>query len=680
MLSIRIHFAAAALCCLVSLQASADPIVPEPIFPKESYPDLHQEMARHDRAYYRFLALPQGWSLEANLTSPDNLALINQFLDQSESEDVKAVTGKHPYEMFSNYEEYGDLGMFGGVAVAATAFKYMTLKRENAPADELAEARRDLVRAIETQHVFWQITGTPGVVARGVQRLVDEDPEAPPIPRLNRNIVDLADGDGNPLPAPKNNGTWRADNSKGTLPPDTWIWEDSCSKDQMIGQIFAMVLLYDAAVGDPDIDQALVTRMQQDALATAAMLMETRDISTMEGPIGFGMYDLIIMDADGRPTMFHDFNPYSMEKIYVEAGSPGYNLFNLIMALGVMKGLYHVTGSTEIETYIYQELMGNRNYLEMTTPPLENEEILDYILVELKTNFSNVNMIATAIWLALYTESDPVVNGFLQKFMTERWWDKPGRTRTAKLSKQPFYNMVWMGLTDAGVDRAMADQTAALLTAYKLGPYMNDAVINCDEAEIEAKQCLAVDGTTTLILEGGTNRTDSPVATEALDPSIRPPSNFDARSDPFEANGGGGPRMNPGGDLLAAYWMGRFLDLNPAGVSSKSPYVRTHIPVPGYEQVADPSPEASEEVASDVIEPEDQGPQAEVPGVDTGVGVDSVVNDEGHQPADASIEQDTGSGKASGGCSAGDSPLAGPLVILSFLLVAFVALRMRFEA
>lgn len=672
------RFLFAFIVAAISLQVA--PAFAEPIFPGDMYPELHRQMMRQDRLFYRFLALPQGWALEANMASPTDVDLVNQFLDQTESEDVKAVTGKHPYEMFTNYEEYGDLGMFGGVAAAATAFKYMTFKRDGATPEQIAEARRDLVRAIETQHVFWQITGTPGVVARGVQRLVDEDPGAPPIPRLERNIVDLADGDGNPLPAPKNNGTWRADNSKGTLPPDTWIWEDSCSKDQMIGQIFAMVLLYDAAVGDPDIDQSLIERMRQDALATADMLMEMRDISTMEGPMGSGMYDLIIMDADGRPTMFHDFNPYSLEKLYIEPGSPGYNLFNLVMGLAAMKGLYHVTGSAEIENYIYQELMGNRNYLEMTTPPLNDREVLDYIYVDLKTNYSNVNMIATAIWLALYTESDPVVNGFLQRFMSERWWDRSGQSRTARLSKQPFFNLVWMGVTDAGVSRELADYTADLLRAFKLGPYMNDLVVNCDQAEIDARLCTAVDESTTIVLEGGLNRSNAPVSTEALDPSIRPPSNFDARSDPFEVNGGGGPRMNPAGDLLAAYWMGRYLDLNPGGLASKSPNVRTHIPVPGYEPVADPSPEASEDVPSDVIEPQDVGTVTDIPGVDVIVGGDVVATDEGQQPADATVAQDTGNNKGAGGCSAGESGPVAPLVLLSILLGAIIVRRMRFES
>ena len=72
------------------------------------------------------------------------------------------------------------------------------------------------------------------------------------------------------------------------------------------------------------------------------------------------------------------------------------------------------------------------------------------------------------------------------------------------------------------------------------------------------------------------------MATEALHPSIRPPSNFDARSNPFDVNGGGGLRINPGGDLQASYWIGRFMQASPAGQANLSPNARDHMPVGGW--------------------------------------------------------------------------------------------------
>jgi len=635
----------------------------EPVFPTNSYGPMHEQLGRQDRMFYKFLALPFGWALEAYLKTADDAGVISTFLDQSASEDVEAVTGRNPYDLFTNYEEHGDLGMFGGVAAVGTAFRYMTLKRDGAPAEALAAARHDLVRAIENQHVFWAVTGEPGVVARGIRRLKDEV-TGTAIPDHDVTLVPLKDIDGNPLPAPKDNGTWRADNSGGALPADTWVWIDSCSKDQLVGQIFAMVALYDAALGDPDIDQALIAQMRTDALATASMLMVKRDISVMEGPSGTGEYDLIIMDSDGRPTMFHDLSPWSMEKFYMPENGGVYNIFNLTLALGIMKGLFHVTGDEAIETYIYEELMGSRGYLEMMDRPLEDEGVLDYIYANQKTNFSNVNMIATGIWLALYTESDQAVSAKLQNFLEKRWWNREGQSRTAALSRQPFYNAVWMSVTDRGVERSLADETARLLAAFNLGPYLNPYRENCDAAEIEARSCLAIDGVTTIDVEQSTNRSGDSVSDIALDPSIRPPSNFDARSDPFELNGGGGLRLNPGGDLLAAYWMGRYFPLNPAGTRGMSPNVRDHIEVPGLIPVPEPVPEVVE-AGADVVEPGD-----------------TIVDDNG--TGETAVGQDTAMGdlstddvgKGGSGCSSSGSNAA-PLSTLLLLIGAALLMRRR---
>jgi len=662
------------LLALILVPAAA---VAEPIFPAASYDAMHTSVQRQDRAFYRFLALPFGWALEANLKTVDDAKAISTFLDQSESEDVEAVTGRHPYDMFTNYEEHGDLGMFGGVAAAGTAFKYMTMKRDGASPEALAAARIDVVRAIENQHVFWAVTGTPGAVARGIQRLVDENPESPDIPDYPRTLVPFTDVDGNPLPAPKDNGTWREDNSKGELPANTWIWIDSCSKDQLVGQIFAMVLLYDAAVGDPDIDQSIVEQMRADALATAQMLMVKREISEMEGPAGVGEYDLIIMDTDGRPTMFHDLNPYSMEKVYVPEDGGSYNIFNLTLALGIMKGLFHVTGDEAVETYIYEELMGNRGYLEMMDRSVDEWAVLDYIYADRKTNFSNVNMAATGIWLALYTESDDAVAGPLENFLEQRWWNREGVTRTAKVAKQPFFNLVWMGITDRGVDRALADETAALLGGFPLGPYLNPLVENCDAAEIEALQCLAIDNETIIELENGVNRGGRNVSGIALDPSIRPPSNFDARSDPFEVNGGGGLRLNPGGDLLAAYWMGRYLPLNPAGVRGVSPNVRAHMPVPGLDPIPDTAEAATDVIETDTIVGQDTvEPDVLEPDTAADAGVDVAVGTDNGNTTDTTTGVDEGGHGGGSGCTAGGIPgAAAPLLLM--LMGGFAAIRAR---
>ncbi|NOZ02808.1 MAG: hypothetical protein GXP54_13105, partial [Deltaproteobacteria bacterium] len=423
----------------------------DPLFPKGKYPALEANMARHDRQFYEFTALPFGLSLDTRPKDAASAELIDQFLAQDASDDVKAVTGKHPFELLSTYGEYGDLGFFGGAGVVATAYRYMTLRRDGAPKDELEKARGHLVRAARSWHVFKVVTGGGGLVARGIRRLVPEDPSDPPIPNASVQTTPLFDDDGNPLPQPKDNGTLRDDNSGGLLPEGTWSWTDSCSKDQMVGQVFAMVSLYDAMKDDPDIDQTLVTQLQDDARLIGEMLMLKRDISQMEGPVGEGMYDLIIMDADGRPTYYHDLNPLSLEKFYAPPEQGIYNLFNLMMSWGIIKGLLHISGDEALEKFLYEDLLSERAYPAKLLKE-HADQALDYIYMGIDTNFDNPDLISVALWPALYTENDPEVRAPLEKFMNESWWDRPGESHTARLCKQPYWHAIYLALTDRGAD------------------------------------------------------------------------------------------------------------------------------------------------------------------------------------------------------------------------------------
>jgi len=562
----------------VGFSILSNPILAEPLFPAGSYPILDDNMKRHGRQFYNFNALPFGLSLDAHYPDAEARGLIDQFLAQDSSDDVTAVTGKHTFEILSSYGEYGDLGFFGGVAVAGTAFEYLTLKREGAPADLIARARQRVVRAAEAWHIFYVVTGGNGIVARGIRRMKSENPDDPPIPVSYPDMVDLFDENGDPLPQPKDNGSYRWDNSGGLLPDGDWIWKDSCSKDQMIGQIFGMVALYDAMKDDPDIDQALVTRMQEDARLVGEMFMVKREISELEGPFGSGEYDLIIMDADTRPTKYHDLNPSSLESIYFEEGT-SFNRFNTLMAIGAIKGLHHVSGDPKLEEYFYEELLDERGFLDMVTAD-ESAGAIDYIYMGSGTNWDNPDMTSIALWLILYLENDPQVSDVLRTYLESGWWDRPDEAFTAKNAKQPLWHAVYMTLTDHGVSQPLIDETADLLAGFSLGPYWNDERINCDEDELAAGECLAIDGTTVLTVIGEGERGGF-MANEALHPSIRPPSNFNSRSNPYAVNGGGGNRLNPGGDLLAAYWMARYMQKNSAGEFNLSPNARDHMPVGG---------------------------------------------------------------------------------------------------
>lgn len=647
--------------CLVVCPSGA---LAESLFPAGQYPDLDQQMERHGRQFYALTAAPFGLSLDTYPKDVASVALIDQFLAQDASDDVEAVTGKHPFELIAAYGEYGDLGFFGGAGVVATAYEYLTYKKFGAPAADLERARARVVRAAESWHVFKVVTGGGGLVARGIRRLIPEDPTAPPIPSAAVEVTPLFDDEGDPLPQPKNNGTMRADNSGGALPEGNWVWADSCSKDQLVGQVFAMVSLYDAMKDDPDIDQALVAQLEEDARLIGEMLMTKREISVMEGPVGVGLYDLIIMDADGRPTYHHDLNPLSMEKFYVPPDQGAYNLFNLMMSWGIIKGLHHVSGDESLEAFLYEDLLAEREYPAKLNKE-HADEPLDYIYLGYNTNTDNPDLTAVALWVALYTENDPETAAPIRRFMEESWWDRDGEHHTARLSKQAYWHAIYLTLTDKGTDPALVEELRDLLEGYDLGPYWNHRRENCDADELQAGECLAVDGKTVLTIEGQ-HATWGWLATESLHPSIRPPSNFDARSNPFGVNGGQAgdvTRLNPGPDLLAAYWIARYQQATAAGEANLSPFARDHRPIGGWPAVPETGDLASEGM-TDVPQPDLS--------VDSGGSPDT--------GTDLAPDQEPSS-DGGGDCAAGPmdrSPMAaGPLFLAGILGLTLFCRRRR---
>jgi hypothetical protein len=69
---------------------------------------------------------------------------------------------------------------------------------------------------------------------------------------------------------------------------------------------------------------------------------------------------------------------------------------------------------------------------------------------------------------------------------------------------------------------------------------------------------------TTIPLSSTKGRGGSVVSTVSVPVAVRPDTNFAWRSDPFGVNDGASNRLNPRGDWLAAYWLGRLLDQDPA--------------------------------------------------------------------------------------------------------------------
>lgn len=514
------------------------------------------------RVQHELLSHPIGWGLEAYVSDPADRAAIDAFV-ASGDRDFEASTGLHPYEVLDDYGESGDLGMFGGVQAAGAAWRYVVLRDSGADAALVSEARDDLVRILEGLHVYTAITGVPGVFARGVRRRASL-PGEPPIPGVVETTLPLFDGAGDPQPADKR-PTWRDDASSGGDYPDL-IWLDDTSKDQFDGYVLALGAAYDAAVDDPDIDDALVDRLRDDARAIGTSLMVARDVGAAR------MADLVLVDADGRVTSFHDLSAEEIAPGSVATRAT--NGFNGLMALGAMRTLFHITGEPAIGRFYYEELVGAREYFESA------EGTVGLMYQAEGTNFSNVNMAFVAAWGVLRYETDPVVRGRMSRVLESALY-APGREREARGLRMPFFDFLYAGFHVGGAGDAAGatarDDGLGTLRGAPAAPYWDDAVVNCDAAEIAALSCLAVDGTTTLTLAARRGWNDIVVATSPVPVALHPPTNFWHRSDPHEVNGGGGSRLNPGASLFAAYWMGRLL-ASEGGDGNVSPHARDPLP------------------------------------------------------------------------------------------------------
>jgi MYXO-CTERM domain-containing protein len=552
----RMRSSLLALLLGVALPASAQHIVPAPGEAGHE-PELLTRAESWARVQHGVLSLPVGFGLEAFVSRPEARTAIESYA--AVGGDFRAVTGSHPYELVDFYEEAGDLGMFGGVQAAGDAFRYMVLRDSGAPAAEIDQARAQLLRVMDGLHWQTQITGEPGVLARGIMRITPEAGE-PPVPGEVPELVPLFAADGSPLPVEKT-PTWRADNS-GELP--FLIWIDDCSKDQIDGYIFALGAVYDAVQGDPTFPLASVARLVADALEIGRRLIEQVPVSDT------ATADLVIMDADGRPTTFHDLSAEEITPGNVL--STATNGFNGVMGLGMLRTLYHITGDDRIGEFYYEQLWGERNYLR----PLDRT--LRAMYFGTMTNFSNVNMAFVAIWGLLRYETDPYLRGEIIRMLHEDLY-APEVSREARGLGMPFFDFMYAafhGVTSTEGQRALAEGMTTM-RGYADGPVWNPEIINCDAAEIASRSCIGVDGTVLTISET-LGRGDAIVAEDPVPITIRPPSNFEHRSDPHRVNGGGGNRLNPAGDMYTTYWMGRLLRATDDPDANLSPHARPPLP------------------------------------------------------------------------------------------------------
>jgi len=507
--------------------AAGPKLIPGP--GEDGFDSALEEKARaYDRQFHTFSA-PWGLSLDAMIPAPDDRALVAGFLAQHETDDFAEYAGRPALSVVASFDEHGDLGMFAGAAAAGEAFRYMALGDEG--------SRADLLAAIAAFHIAATITGVPGTVARGIRR-IDEPGELPAVEPPPGSCPDAGD----------RSDRWRPDGS-GDYPD--WIYNDNNSKDQLIGYVFALGAFWDAVADDPAIDDAVRDQIQADARALAASLMDEVQVNPLQSA------DLVIRDWNQCPTKHLDLNPRivpvsGQPPIVLSAGSSNQNGWNALAALGVVRTLLHITGDADLRDYYYDELIGRRKFphLMVSGPVHVGAMYQDGGAGD--TNFSNVNMAFVSAWGVLRYESDPDLRATFHHVFETELWDLDHPHDGAHIH-QAFFDLLRSGLNGDQPDTTAG--ATGQLGEFATPPYFDSAVENCDADELAAGSCLAIDGTTEITLvEAGSNLSRTP-----LPKRLRPPSNFEWRSDPRSVNGGGSVRLDPGGDLRAAYWMGRVL-------------------------------------------------------------------------------------------------------------------------
>lgn len=503
-------------------------------------PGLDRVAMIHDRAFHALSAEFTGMNSELVAVDAAARARIDAFLSTDSGWEFEAYDGE-PVETAISWTKVA--GAYAGAGAAADAFRYAVLRDEGAPCVEVERARQHLHAALDGLHRAVAITGVRGVIARGYQRR--------DLPGFTETTIPLFDATGNPLPPEKTNGTWR-DDASGLYPE--YAWEDSCSRDMLIGWVLGMAAVWEVSRGDASIDAARLAMLADDASAIAHSLMR----------VSAAGHDLEIHDADGRLTYHGYLHESAVDRVYIPRFRD--NGQHAIMSLGIAAALARISGDPEVADWLHNDLVRARDL-----PGIARDHI-DLVDFGVASNFSNYNMSFSGGWLAQRYLCDEDARAAVRAAILDGLYATPGRPRQPVEMGQSFFDVIALAATAGGtadrdlegpsIDGSMLARALGTLREFP-APYWAEGRENCDAAEIASLACVGVDGTSLpLLAERG--RGDVVVAAVPVPMRIRPPSNFAWRSDPYRVNTEGNAlALYPAVDFRLAYWMARHLRVRP---------------------------------------------------------------------------------------------------------------------
>ncbi len=499
--------------------------------------------ARRDRQFHIFHTLPTGANAEISISYSKTAErqAIEDFLLNEDGWDFEASSGYKVTDIIDSWWKVA--GAYGGVAIAADAFRYGVMRDQCYPAAEVERARQHLLVGLEALHMAVAITGIEGGIVRG---FANKNYPGAPGPD---HLVDLFDEHGDPLPAEKTNGTWRADNS-GDYPD--FVWEDSCSRDMLIGWAVAFGGAWEVIENDPAIADQVKETMRADARAVVGNLKTVQ-------PNG---YDLELLDADGRTTYHGYLNENNLDRTYIDGVRNG---FHTIMALGIVGALADVADDSAIDRWLYDELIDDREFAVIA------HDGVTLVNMEEVTNFSNYNMAFEGAWLALrHIRDDSAARADILQALEVQLYNTPGKRFQPFEQGQTFFDLTYAaGKCDASSawgcksepDQAAIDRAIQTLREFPAPPFWEFFRENCDQSEIDSGHCIADDGETELTVLGEVGRNGDLITAEPLPMRLRGPSNYYWRSNPYKPNGGSenAPGMFAGPDFRIGYWMARWI-------------------------------------------------------------------------------------------------------------------------